>query len=380
MKVNKSQYDRTNGWRKISGEDFSEKSDLVLVFAATSLISDPDFMEKLVVSFPASHYSGCSTSGEICGAEVSDETACVVQIKFGSTTLLQKTLHIASATESYDAARSLVGEFPKQGLRHIFLLSDGLHVNGSELARGFREAAPVGVSITGGLAGDGSDFKNTFVLNSEGKAEQNIINAVAFYGDNLNIGFGSYGGWDSFGLERLVTRSEGNILYELDGQPALQLYKTFLGEEAKNLPAAGLGFPLNLRYSADNAPVVRTILGVDEEKQSITFAGDIPQGAYVRLMKTNIDHLIDGAVMAAKTTLGNMSKPGCQLAILISCVGRKLVMKQMVEEEVEGVRSVLGDHVLMCGFYSYGELSPFSKGADCELHNQTMTITSFCEN
>jgi hypothetical protein len=157
------------------------------------------------------------------------------------------------------------------------------------------------------------------------------------------------------------------------------LYKTFLGEEAKQLPASGLRFPLNLRYSADKAPVVRTILAIDEEKQSLTFAGDIPQGAYVRLMKTNIDRLIDGAVTAATITMNNMETGNCKLAILISCVGRKLVMSQMVEEEVEGVRSVLGENALLCGFYSYGEISPFSKGSDCELHNQTMTITTFCE-
>lgn len=379
MKINKSQFSREHGWNEISGEIFDGPADLILVFAATSLISDDNFLSGLRGRFPTAHYCGCSTAGEICATEVSDETACVVQIRFEKTGFVQKTMKIEDASHSYESGRNLISSLPKEGLRHVFLLSDGLHVNGSELVRGLRDAAPDGVSITGGLAGDGSDFKNTYVLNQEGKAEQNIINAVAFYGNALGIGFGSYGGWDSFGLERLVTRSEGNILYEIDGQPALQLYKTFLGEEAKQLPASGLRFPLNLRYSADKAPVVRTILAIDEENQSLTFAGDIPQGAYVRLMKTNIDRLIDGAVTAANITMNNMDTGNCKLAILISCVGRKLVMSQMVEEEVEGVRSVLGENALLCGFYSYGEISPFSKGSDCELHNQTMTITTFCE-
>lgn len=303
MKLNKTQFSRDQGWQKISGDVFSGQADLALVFGATSLLEDTGFLSDLRKQFPAEHYCGCSTAGEICGTDVSDETVCLVRIKFEGTTFRQETIHIEDALESFETGRKLVKAFPVEGLRHIFLLSDGLHINGSELVRGLRDASPKGVSITGGLAGDGSNFKNTYVLNSQGEAEKNIINAIAFYGDLLKVGYGSYGGWDSFGMERRVTRSEHNILYEIDGQPALQLYKTFLGEEAAHLPASGLRFPLNLRYSPDKAPVVRTILAVDEETQSLTFAGDIPQGSNVRLMKTNIDRLIDGAVKAAETSV-----------------------------------------------------------------------------
>ncbi|MCX6186257.1 MAG: FIST C-terminal domain-containing protein, partial [Bacteroidetes bacterium] len=198
------------------------------------------------------------------------------------------------------------------------------------------------------------------------------------YGDNLEISYGSLGGWDSFGIERIVTKSKNNVLYELDRLPALQLYKSFLGEHASGLPASGLLFPLNLRTETDEIPVVRTILAIDENKQSLTFAGDIPQGSYVRLMKANFDRLIKGAEGAAKKTMiGAAGSP--DVAILISCVGRKLVLKQMIEEEVESVKEVLGEETQLCGFYSYGEISPFNKDAKCELHNQTMTITTFKE-
>jgi hypothetical protein len=151
-----------------------------------------------------------------------------------------------------------------------------------------------------------------------------------------------------------------------------------LGEHAAGLPASGLLFPLNLRTESDDTPVVRTILAIDEETQSLTFAGDIPEGSYVRLNEANFDRLIKGAEGAAeKTMLDTKSSP--DLAILISCVGRKLVLKQMIEEEVESVKEVLGQNTTLCGFYSYGEISPFSKNAKCELHNQTMTITTFKE-
>ena len=134
---------------------------------------------------------------------------------------------------------------------------------------------------------------------------------------------------------------EGNVLYELDGQSALALYKRYLGEHAADLPASGLLFPLSLRTREVSAPVVRTILSVNEADQSLTFAGDVPAGGYVRLMKANFDRLIDGAVGAGRVSADALGSP-VDLALLISCVGRRMVLRQRVEEEVEGVRDIVG--------------------------------------
>jgi hypothetical protein len=253
-----------------------------------------------------------------------------------------------------------------------------LKINGSDLVRGLSSRLPEYVSVTGRLAGDGSRFGETYVIR-EGKPERNIVTTVGFYGSRLRIGYGSVGGWDPFGPERLVTRSQGNVLYELDGKSILGLYKTYLGELAEGLPATGLLFPLSVRVGKDDRPVVRTLLSVNEAEQSMTFAGDIPEGAYARLMKANFDRLIDGAVEAAR--LGNINRDEAppDLAVLISCVGRKLILKQRVEEEIEGVRDILGASTPLAGFYSYGEICPFTRGGRCELHNQTMTITAFSE-
>jgi hypothetical protein len=236
---------------------------------------------------------------------------------------------------------------------------------------------PGDVSITGGLSGDGAMFKETYVLWDD-EPEKDSVAAIGFYGNRLRVGYASLGGWDPFGPERLITRSQGNILYELDGKSALALYKKYLGEHAKGLPSTGLLFPLSVRAREGERGVVRTILSVNEKDQSMIFAGDVPEGAYARLMKANFDRLIDGAVEAAKTSLDLIAAPP-QLAILISCVGRKLILKQRIEEELEGVRDILGAQVTISGFYSYGEISPFTKNAQCELHNQTMTITAFSE-
>jgi hypothetical protein len=264
-----------------------------------------------------------------------------------------------------------------EGLVHVFVLSDGQRVNGSELVAGIQERLPHGVSITGGMAGDGTRFEQTLVGLDSAPSEGSVV-AVALYGPSLHVGYGSMGGWDSFGPDRVITRSNGNILYELDGQSALDLYKRYLGDLAAQLPGSALLFPLAIRTSESRTLVVRTILSINEKESSMTFAGDMPEGAYARLMMANFDRLIDGATTAALEceALGSATP---DLAILISCVGRRLVLGPRTEEEIESVRHVLGAGAVLTGFYSYGEISPFTRSTRCELHNQTMTITTLSE-
>ncbi|MCF8365066.1 MAG: FIST C-terminal domain-containing protein [Bacteroidales bacterium] len=365
-------------------QEFSPKSipfhpDLVLFFGSRKLLSENSIVALIKSSFPKAILMGCSTSGEISGINVSDHSITLTAIQFDNTKIIYHEESIADFENGEEAGKALATKLASKDLRHVFVLSEGLHVNGTELVTGMRNNLPEGVNVTGGLAGDGADFNQTLIVSNSGTVKSNIITAIGFYGENIVIGYGSFGGWDSFGVERSVTRSKGNVVYEIDNTPALELYKSFLGEQAKDLPASGLLFPLNMRIATDSDPVVRTILAVDEEKQSLTFAGDIPEGSYVKLMKANSDRLIGGAEKAAEVSIGPLLQNKADLAILISCVGRKLVLKQLIEEEVEVVQDILGTQAAITGFYSYGEIAPFTKGTRCELHNQTMTITTFAE-
>ncbi len=378
MKIAQYKFTETLGWSLINGEELLENANLVLVFGSTLNIKNNANLSHLKNKFSKAIFIGSSTSGEILSTNVYDDSIVATAILFEKTKIIYKSIEILSPNDSFKAGESLMNLLPKEELKHVFVLSDGLNVNGSELVKGLRASLPEQISVTGGLAGDGANFKETFIVTENANFKSKIVAAIGFYGNNINIGYGSLGGWDSFGIERLVTKSKNNVLFELDGKPALDLYKSFLGEEyAKDLPASGLLFPLNLRVKQEDIPVVRTILAINNEAQSLTFAGDIPEGSYVRLMKANADRLIDGAVGAANFTIQSNKNP--ELAILISCVGRKLVLKQLIEEEIEGVRDVLGNNTILCGFYSYGEISPFLKNSICELHNQTMSITTFKE-
>lgn len=360
-------------------QKFNFYPDLILVFASRAMFADTPIVGMLKQAYPKAIITGCSTSGEINGVNVNDNSLTATAVKFEKTKLKYKEVNIADFENSTEAGTNLVKDLVADDLKHVFVLSEGLQVNGTELVNGVRAGLPEGINTTGGLAGDGAAFEKTVVVSNSGQVESGLITAIGFYGKEIQIGYGSLGGWDSFGIERSVTKSEGNILYEIDNLPALELYKSFLGEKAKDLPASGLLFPLSMRTEANAEPVVRTILAIDEEKQSLTFAGDIPEGSFIKLMKANIDRLINGAESAAKVSVNPLSDKKAQLAILISCVGRKLVLKQMVEEEVEAVQEVVGENAILTGFYSYGEMAPFLEGAKCELHNQTMTITTFAE-
>lgn len=354
------------------------QADLVLLFGATKRIKEKGLIDMIRTAYPNACIFGCSTAGEIMGTQVLDDSLIVTAVSFSSTRVRGAMVKVTSIEDSYKAGSELAISLAADDLKHVFVLSEGLNINGSELVRGLTENLPLGTTLTGGLSGDGDKFQETYVLlNNE--PTRDAVGAIGFYGNKLQIGYGSFGGWDTFGPERLITRSKGNILYELDGKSALALYKQYLGEHAKGLPATGLLFPLSLRMNDASRPVVRTLLSVDETDQSMTFAGNMSMNTYARLMKANFERLIDGAVSAARTSAETMEHINPELAILISCVGRKLILKQRIEEEVEGVREILGADATYTGFYSYGEISPFAKGGKCELHNQTMTITALSE-
>lgn len=349
---------------------------VALVFGSPALLEDAARLGELRRALPAARLVGCSTAGEIHGAEVTDDTLTCTAIRFRTARAAVRRATIAPDA-SFRAGAELAEGLAADDLRHVLVFAEGLRVNGSDLARGIQSGLPEGVTVTGGLSADGDRFGRTVVL-CDAPADHGLV-GIGLYGSSLEIGFGSLGGWDPFGPERVVTRSRGNVVFELDGEPALRLYRRYLGEHAADLPASGLRFPLSLRAPGNGDGLVRTLLAIDDAADSITFAGDVPQGSLARLMKANFERLIDGATRAAQASRHSLRGSAPDLALLVSCVGRKLVLKQRVEEEVERVRDVLGGTATLTGFYSYGELAPMLATASCQLHNQTMTITAVTE-
>lgn len=353
---------------------------LVTVFGATKYFEDKTLGKCLKEFFPNAQIIGCSTAGEISEDGVTDNSLVISGVHFNTPQLKSSFATYTGLDGSKAGGEALAKNLAAADLNGLFVIGQGLDINGSELIAGLKQHLSNEVIITGGLAGDAADFKKTFVLCNE-HVEQNILAGIGFYGKNVRIGFGSMGGWEPFGPVRRVTQAKANVLYSLDGEPALGVYKKYLGDHAKGLPGTGLLFPFALlKENGDQTGLIRTILAVDEAAGSLTFAGDIPENSIVRLMTARNNNLVNGASGAAQWALSTLGdeKPQDAFAILVSCVGRKLVMADDIEDEVDAVKSIMQTGIVT-GFYSYGEICPFGYVADCKLHNQTMTVTYFSE-
>lgn len=377
MKVHQRAWSK-GSWNTPGGWPLGNTAQLVLVFGSMDVLSAVHPMDEIVRANPNAAVVGCSSGGDILGTEILDQSLVVTSVEFQSTRVRTAAVPIRDVTNCFSTGQQLIAELAEDDLQHVLIFAEGVNINGSELAKGLCAFLPDKVTLTGGLASDGAKFVQTLVC-FDGKSYPNHVVGIGLYGKHLKIGCASGGGWDYFGPERVVTRSRGSMLFELDGEPVLTLYKRYLGRYAADLPQSALQFPLSLRTKGSQRSIVRTVLAVNEVDQSMTFAADMPEGMLARMMRANFDRLIDGASAAAidsQTALGTIQS---ELAILISCVGRRLVLKQRTEEELEGARASLTGTPLMTGFYSHGEIAPFAPGARSELHNQTMTITAISE-
>ena len=376
MKIVQAQYTQ-NDWKYFQPKQ-KLNNPLVLVFAERRLLQQNKIIASIKKEFPYQHIIFGSTAGEIVGNQVYDNSVSVTAIEFEKSFFkISRANILAHHQDSFELGKALFEQLPKENLQHIFIISEGSFVNGSALINGLEENNTQNIKISGGLCGDNERFEKTLVAYNETPKEGEVA-IIGLYGDSLEVTASSCGGWMPFGSERTITKSKDNILYEIDGLPALDLYKKYLGEKALDLPHSALLFPLNIKAEGKYLPVVRTILNIDEDEKSMIFAGDIPEQSKVQLMMASVDAIVVGAGEAAKKAMQNQkNKP--QIALLVSCIGRKLVMAQRTEEEVEEVLDIIGAQTLTTGFYSYGEIAPFQSQDSCELHNQTMTLTLISE-
>jgi hypothetical protein len=371
MQVSQIRWSNDSGWER--SPSFAAVAELVVVFADDVFFQSETCFTELRQKFPLARIVGCSSSGSVAGVSISDGDIVATVVKLEHSSIRIASADIDPDKNARELGVQLMAELQAPDLRHVFVLSDGLLVNGSDLAQGLNQA---GLPVTGGLAGDGTRFGKTWVM-ADSPAITGRIVALGFYGA-VSVKSGCYAGWEEFGAERIVTKSTGNVVYEIDGQPALALYKKYLAEQAADLPASGLRFPLSIQANKEEKSLIRTLLAVDEAANSLTFAGDVPQGYMCKLMRTNLDSLIENAGLAADAAHSE-SQRNSGLCLVVSCVGRRLVMGQLTEEELDAVQEKLGGTTTITGFYSYGELAPFSDVLKCQLHNQTMTLTTIYE-
>jgi hypothetical protein len=349
---------------------------LLLVFAQKSLLADPAIFKKLKEHFNAAQIVSASTAGEIIGDESIEDAVLAIAIKMEQTPFKIVHQNIEQHANSYDLGLSLAKALKKDGLSYVMILSDGHIVNGSDLLDGIKSHLGEQLPMSGGMAGDGNLFSSTLVGFGEDIKNGHVV-LIGFYGDALHICIDVQRGFNYFGPERVVTKSNKNILYDIDGTKALDLYKKYLGEYVDELPGSALLFPVAILNDNDE-PLVRTILSINEEDGSMVFAGNMPEGVTIRFMRSNLDQLINRAEEASKRVTDCVDDP--DLLLVMNCVGRKIILGQRRGEEIEALSKSLKGNTILAGFYTYGEFSSWEKPEKtCDLHNQTVVVTAIKE-
>ncbi|CAH8283631.1 hypothetical protein EV196_102508 [Mariniflexile fucanivorans] len=364
-------------WKYLTPEK-KLNAPLVLVFGDRFFLEDVNIYKDIKKIFPKGHIVFASTGGNVIGNSVENNCISITAIEFERSTFKVEKINLSDTNlDSFKAGSNLVKKLKGKDLKYILVLSNGSFVNGSELANGMNDTVDSNVLITGGLSADDNRFERTLVSYNENPKDGEIV-AIGFYGDSFEVTSSVDGGWTAFGPERIVTKSKSNFLYELDNKPALDLYKRYLGDKSSELPGVALYYPLQIKSEKEEQSKIRTILNINDEYNAMILAGDIPLNSKAQLMMTNVDSLVRASETATKQALDQMvSKP--QLALLVSCIGRKLILDQRTIEEVEEAKKVLPNGITMCGFYSYGEIAPYHEENMCQLHNQTMAVTLISE-
>jgi hypothetical protein len=377
MKTRNIQF-KENKWHNIESDD-NDAIDVLLVFTGINLVENNNLLRFLSAQFKNAKIISCTTAGEIHQTNVDDNSIICSAIQFEKTPFETVVDNLNNYNNSFEFGANLAKKLNKTDLTHIFMLSDGNLVNGDDLLTGIKSEIGANIQISGGMAGDGDRFQKTFVGLDDNYKEGNVV-LMGLYGTHIHVGIGNQTGWDVFGHEKTITKSEGNFLHEIDGENALDMYKKYLGKYASELPASALLFPISIKTKDHDFYIVRTILSIDNENKVMKFAGNVPEGSTIRFMKSNFDRLVLAASEAgleACETLGKNTIP--ELAIIVSCVGRKLVLANRIDEEVEAAVESFPNTTNVIGFFSYGEISPQKDDHISYLHNQTITITTFSE-
>jgi hypothetical protein len=376
LKIDSLVWQFDSGWSfKRDSISEKEKANIVFIFGSAKEMKENLFFDSLRDIYPNAIFVGGSSAGTIYREELLDSGVVASVLQTENSRVELAIEEIRNIDDSFSLGERIFDKLYKSDLKHIIVLSDTININGSMLVNGLNSRSKGEIPISGGiLAEESMTFSHAYVI-ANAPAKNLLTIGIGFYGD-IETFYGSNSGWDDFGAERKITKSSGSVVYEIDGEPALDLYKKYLGDLSNFLPASGLRFPLNIwKDGEDDKAVIRTLMAIDESQKSLTFVGDVPEGANAKLMKTNIDGLIDGSEDAIKMTdFKKNDKSGYCLSV--SCIGRRLVLDQLTEEELSVVYEHIGENVEMSGFYSYGEIAPFSKELkSCQFHNQTMTLT-----
>lgn len=356
--------------------ELGAEPEAVLLFASARY-DQGEVLAGFAGELPAStRIVGCSSYAEINSEEALTGSVTAMGLRLGSVAF--ETFKLDGADGDSLAAGRVFGAQVKAFEPDLLLLfPDGLKMNGTQFLLGIQEIVGRDLPIIGGMAADDGTFTATYEYHGRELISGGAVGLGLKGG--IEVITAAKAGWLPVGARRTCTRVEGGkAILELDGHPALHLYKEYLGERADEMPAVGIEFPLGVvggvqgtqrLPDSEGLLLVRAVIGVDEERKALLCVGEIPAGAEVCMTRAGKEDLIEAADAAVGVARAAMPAP--QVAFIFDCMGRKLVLGARYKDELRRSFELLGGTPTI-GFYTYGELSPV-QGVTM-YHDETFTL------
>jgi len=364
-----------------SGLD-SERT-LLFVSGPAEVIDHASPLAELVRAFPRSFIIGCGTAGSAAVDTVRDGVIAVTIVEFSNTTMSLAQAPVTATSDAFSVGQQIAKKLSKPSLRGVLVVGDGLEVDGAELVRGLNSALDQSIAMFGGLSGDGTRFKRTWVLAGP-TIKSGLVAAVGMYGEHVVVTQSNRYGWKKVGAERTVTRSDGRIIYELDGRPALDVYEeAILAASQGGTGVTPIMLPLAVRATArHDKSLVRSVMGVEAQKRCLRLAVDVPQGYLVQTLVGDRAALVSASREAAVAAQEGVTAVGSDAFVFaVSHAGRRAVLGANASEEIASAVTALagGPTAHVAGFYGYGEITATAPGHS-DLHNQSIAVAVVMES
>lgn len=322
---------------------------------------------------------GCTGSGEIVDGDLNEVgvSLMLLEVPAAYFSLVQKSFTTGGESELTQAlGQTATTRFERPA---ILALASGMTTDGVSVVEGIHAGVGMDIPLFGGLAGDDSAKATTYVYTTEHIYEEGIV-ALVFDNDKVQLEGVAVGGWQPLGKVHQVSKTNGNLILEIDNEPALDLFLRYFGNVSfgattvlADITPGQIPFKL---FSGPEKGNMRSILRFNEEQRALLMAGRIEEGdkfKFCPIAKLDVLHKTINAFREHSETLDNPAG-----VILIQCKSRHYAFGPMLQDEVNGIYNIWQKPTI--GFLSNGEFGPTQLGGRASFHNVTCSLVTIKES
>ncbi len=366
-------------------DKLGEDPDLIIVFASVQYDQEKMLSGVRSVS-KETLLVGSSTAGEITTAGPAKRHSVAVMAIKSSDIQFSAAVGENIAADPRVAGQKVAAEVRKLAgdkLKAFIMLPDVLVGNGADTVRGVLDSLGEHFPVVGGASGDDFKFVKTYQYLND-KVYSGAVVGLGLAG-SFKMGIGVKHGWIPISTPMKVTKSSGSVLHELNGQPAINIYKNYFGEEEaqqlqkETLAKLAITYPLGIVVTGSEEMLIRDPISVDEHG-SITCAAEIPEGSSIQLMIGSYMKAIEVAQIAAENAVAQLEGAAPKAVIIFNCIARNKLFGERAGDEISAIQTAVGTDTPLIGFYTYGEQAPLGgevRNLDkCNpaFHNETVVI------